>query len=60
MKQVDCVFTGLSAVPDALTDLSKTCTNVTLQASLSACIQGRCSYTEQARTEPHCPAPIHS
>ncbi|CZR54594.1 uncharacterized protein PAC_04478 [Phialocephala subalpina] len=46
---VDCIVTGLASAPNAFTDPTTTCTNITLQASLSACIQGRCNYTEQAQ-----------
>ncbi|KAF8861864.1 hypothetical protein BDZ45DRAFT_671444 [Acephala macrosclerotiorum] len=46
---IDCVVKGLSSVPTTFTNPTTTCTNITLQASLSACIQSRCTYTEQAQ-----------
>lgn len=45
---IGCIITGIPSLPAVLADPASTCSNTTLQASLSSCIQGACNFTEQA------------
>jgi len=47
--QLGCITTRLASSQTSLSNLSSICSNVTLQTSISACVQGKCNYTEQAR-----------
>ncbi|TVY86216.1 hypothetical protein LAWI1_G006472 [Lachnellula willkommii] len=44
---IDCISTGLGASPMLFSDLSSSCKNSTLQASISECVYAKCNYTEQ-------------